>query len=100
MIATRIMTRCVGRHSSERECLQHRSAVQAQMQHAVSEVALRRHRLLCQPMPSAERNGLLMRSVNSAFALLLTKVTKRISTLTLRDVLASRYTASQYVVVE
>ena len=32
-------------------------------------------------MPSAERNGLLMRSVKSAFALLLTKVTKRIPTL-------------------
>ena len=41
-----------------------------------------------------------MRSVKSAFALLLTKVTKRIPTLTLRDVSASRYTASQYVVVE
>ena len=37
VIATRIMTRRVGRHSSEWECLQHRSVVQAQMQHAVSE---------------------------------------------------------------
>ena len=33
-------------------------------------------------VPSAERNGLLMRSVKSAFALLLTKVTKRIPSLT------------------
>ena len=39
-------------------------------------------------------------SHQKSIALLLTKVTKRIPTLTLRDVSASRYTASQYVVVE